>query len=469
MALLIGADFWYWQTRRYRVTRCDEVSIKNEVGRMLNALFAVLLAAMPQGGVPEQAIAREFHFQMPVAREALAEITASAPGASWERTAAEGVVATISLDGEYNQDLILTRGGEQQTFRVFLGPVAAGVHLLRVARNERWSAASAGLNISDVRVAPLDMNAPEYRAISHAPILYARADTLGRFTDAPLLTWYERFPQPDGGETIQYSIVYTNEDGGTPTDALMARWGRTTDIEYVYRLTFDRAGNIGDEIYQAPDHHDLKFQGHKLGQHPFFLDATLNNVFLDVGYSSIQYRFVPVPADLTQHSREELMDEDPWIYRVMAQEIQREGKLRGGSHPPTIADQRQYLYLELNAENHGSALAVWVKLKHDPRLRSSHLGRLDFAISRNGWFRTTVELPPNTKPDDIESVGVECIDARDPRAPMNGPAPDAVLHSGGKAFLLDKNYRPGANVLGLHEQLTIKSGEMVALPLSLPR
>jgi hypothetical protein len=402
---------------------------------------------------------------MPRAGEAFAEITASAPGASWDHVGAEGSIATVWLDGEYNQDLILTRGEEPEKFRVFLGPVSAGAHTLRVARNERWSAAHAGLAVNDVRVTSRDPSAPDYRALTHAPIMYARADTLGRFTDAPLLTWYERFPQPDGSEMIQYSIIYTNEDGVTPTDALMARWGRTTDIEYVYRVTFDRTGNITNEIFQAPDHHDLHFHGRKLGQHPYFLDATLNNVFLDGGETAIQYRFVPVAADLSHHSREELMDENPWTYRVTAQEMQREGKLTGGSHPPTIADQRNYLWIELGAENHGGALAVWVKLKNSARWYSSHRGRLDFAISRSGWFRTTVELPANTKREDIESVAVECVDLRDPRASSSAPAPEAVLHPGGKAFLLDVNYRPGANLLGPHAEATIHSGEMFALPV----
>lgn len=429
---------------------------------MISAVLAVLLLFAAQNS---PSTSREFRFQMPISGEAIAEITASAPGASWDRAGAEGSVATIFLDGQYSQDLILTRGEEPQVFRVFLGPITAGAHTLRIARNERWSAAGAGLKVTGARVTSLDTSAPDYRAITYAPIMYARADTLGGFTDAPLLTWYERFPQPNGGETIQYSIIYTNEDGGTPTDALMARWGRTTDIEYVYRVTFDRGGNISDEIFQAPDHHDLRFHGRKLGQHPYFLDATLNNVFLDGGETAMQYRFVPVVADLTQHSREEMMDQNPWTYRITAEEMQREGKLTGGSHPPTIADQRNYLFVELNANNHGGAVAVWVKLKDGARWHSSNLGRLDFAISRSGWFRTTVELPPNTRAGDIESIAVECVDLRDPRQPGNGPQPEAVLHSGGEAFLLDANYRPGPNLLGDHPEVTLHTGEMTSLPV----
>lgn len=443
---------------------------------MIGAVLAVLLLLAPQSNSRPDAT-RESQFQLSAAGEAIAEITASAPGASWERAGAEGTVATISIDGQYNQDLILTRGPEAQTFRIFLGPISAGAHRLEIARNQRWSAAGAGFTVADVHVSAANANAADFRAIAHAPIVYARADTLGHFTDAPLLTWYERFPQPDGGEMIQYSIIYTNEDGGTPTDALMARWGRTTDIEYVYRVTFNRDGAISDETFQAPDHRDLKFHGRKLGQHPYFLDATLNNVFLDTGETAVQYRFVPIAADLKQHSREELMDQNPWIYRVMAQEMKREGKVRpqqasapaadagGGAHLPTIGDQRNCLFLELNAENHGGALAVWVRLNSDDRWHSSHLGRLDFAISRSGWFRTTVELPPNTKAGDIAAIAVECVDLRDPRLPSAAPPPDATLHSGGKAFLLDADYRPGPNLLAQHAEATIHSGEMITLPV----
>src|SRR5205814_211493 len=128
--------------------------------------------------------------------------------------------------------------------------------------------------------------------------LYARADTLGRFSDVPLIMWYERFPSP-AGDTLQYSVVLTNEDGGTPSDALMARWGHASDIEYVYRVTLDRSGSVRDEIYQAPDHKDLHFSGKKVGDHPLLLIATLNNVFTDTGFTEVQYRLLPQPADLS--------------------------------------------------------------------------------------------------------------------------------------------------------------------------
>ena len=434
---------------------------------MRNYLLAlVILTFAVAAGAQES---REYRFNVAAEVEPVAEITASAPSASWEKQGAEGSVATLYVDGEYNQDIVLARGTVPMTYRVFLGPLRPGAHMLRVARNPRWSAMGAALQIDSISVTGIDRSSPEYRVVAHAPILYARADTLGRFTDAPLLMWYERFPRPDG-EVVQYSIIYTNEDGGTATDALMARWGRTTDIEYVDRVTFDSAGNIRDEVYQAPEHRDLQFHGRKLGYHPYFLDATLNNVFLDGGYSPVQYRFVPVAADLSSHSREELMDRFPWTYQVSAQELKREGKLRGASADKTaIADPRSYLYLELNADNRNlGAVVVWVKLKGDSRWHSSHRGRLDFAISRSGWFRTTIELPADTRLAAIESFAVECVELRDPHMPATGPA-ESTLHAGGKAFMLDSDYRPGGNLLGPHAEVVLRPGEMVAITAVAPR
>lgn len=36
----------------------------------------------------------------------------------------------------------------------------------------------------------------EFLAVEHAPIIYVPADTLGHFTDVPLLMLYETFKQP---------------------------------------------------------------------------------------------------------------------------------------------------------------------------------------------------------------------------------------------------------------------------------
>ena len=80
-------------------------------------------------------------------------------------------------------------------------------------------------------------------AQSLAPFVYARPNTVGRFTDLPVLMWYEVQRTPRGKQ-FRYSVIFTNEDGGTATDRLMATWGRTTDIEYVYGAEVDSAGKV---------------------------------------------------------------------------------------------------------------------------------------------------------------------------------------------------------------------------------
>ncbi len=80
-----------------------------------------------------------------------------------------------------------------------------------------------------------------------------------------------------GNTTIEYSVIWSNEDGGTNTPALMARWGRSTDIEWIYRVTLDPQGQIVSEVYQGPDHATAPFTGAKEGDHPLLQTSTINN------------------------------------------------------------------------------------------------------------------------------------------------------------------------------------------------
>ena len=82
--------------------------------------------------------------------------------------------------------------------------------------------------------------------------MYQRPEYVGRFTDVPVFMWYETEATPRGTR-YRYSVIFTNEDGGTPADRLMATWGRTTDIEYVYSVEVDAAGTILEHDYQGPE------------------------------------------------------------------------------------------------------------------------------------------------------------------------------------------------------------------------
>jgi hypothetical protein len=405
-------------------------------------------------------------FTAATAGEAVADIQASAPGASWDKPGAEAASVSIALDGSYNQDVMLYLGAQSSTYRVFLGPVTAGKHEIVFTRNERCSAAGAGSRIEKADVRVVAASDPDFRALAHAPVLYARADTLGRFSDIPLIHYWERLPSP-GGELIQYSVIFTNEDSGTPSDALMARWGHASDIEYVYRVTFDDSGKVKDETYQAPDHKNLRFSGKKLGEHPVLLIATMNNVFTDTGFTAVQYRLWPQKADLTEATRESVMDRNPWSFRVMSQELGREGKLRefGKEEGTKIGDPHSYLWIDAHLEIRGEVgIAAWAKVKGDARWRSSDRGRRDLAISRNGWIRTTVELPPGTRPEDVEGIAFECVDVREARV-TSPPVGECAVRPQ-QAFFLDRNYLPGTSILRPAAAVTIHAGEMTSTALA---
>ena len=162
------------------------------------------------------------------------------------------------------------------------------------------------------------------------------------------------------------------------------------------------------------------------------------------------------------------MDRFPWMYSIMARELEEEGKIRpfGEIRGESISDPRNYLYIELEATNKQSGLVVWVKVKDQPRLFSSNRGRMDLVISRSGWYRTTVELPPGTRPDQVEFVALECMDLRDPillylDEGTLSPA-ESVLRNISKIFFLDAEYKPGKNLLETHRALTFHPGDMVA-------
>ena len=91
----------------------------------------------------------------------------------------------------------------------------------------------------------------DFVAQSMAPVIYARPNTVGKFTDVPVFMWYEIVPVPQGRQ-FRYSVIFTNEDGGTTTDRLMATWGRTTDVEFVYGVTLNGQGKVVAEEFQGP-------------------------------------------------------------------------------------------------------------------------------------------------------------------------------------------------------------------------
>ncbi|HKB10569.1 MAG TPA: hypothetical protein VKD69_07940, partial [Vicinamibacterales bacterium] len=208
-----------------------------------DALLLALLVAAPAPDAYQQT------FELAAPGEVVAIVRAGCAGCAWGTEGREAAALRISVDGVYSQHLLLARGEAPADYRVTLGALPAGRHRLSIGRDAALSAKNAGAATIDVDGLRAIADSAEALAQSMAPILFARANTVGKFTALPILMWYEIVPT-ERGRQFRYSVIFTNEDGGTATDRLMATWGRTTDIEYVYGVELDNAGRIVSEQFQ---------------------------------------------------------------------------------------------------------------------------------------------------------------------------------------------------------------------------
>jgi hypothetical protein len=430
--------------------------------------LTLLTAAMAVGlfcvSVPAQSLL-EKKFRVETEAEVLLDLRASAPHTSWAEAGSEAAVATVFVDGQYNQDIFLFAGERVFTYQVLLGHFQTGEHTLRMDFNRKRSASKAtAIEIQNAAIAFVGRGNPEYQALSLTPIVYARPNTIGRFSDIPLLMWYET-ERTGPLTTIRYSVIFTNEDGGTQTSALMARWGRTTDIEWVYEVQVDLEGKVQNATFQGVEHKTQSFGGRQVNGHPALYVVSDNNNVSDRGQSEMRFASRPIPFDLSHSSREEIMDRHPWIYQLMAAELQREGKIseasRGGNQ---MADPRHYLYLDATSELRGTALSFAIKLQGNPKWYESDLGINYYKIDRSGYFRTTVRLPAGTRLDQIERISVRCDAAGNPRSGdeiRKLSAAECGLNAVNKAFMLDATFRPGSS-LTLHvKALKLRFGEAI--------
>lgn len=342
------------------------------------------------------------------------EIEARSPGASWARKGSEAAALVVTVDGAYSQDVLLWAGEGFYKYRVLLGRLPKGRHRVAVALNEARSAAGARrAEVKVLRPVVLDASAggdpwEHDFAHAHAPILYARPNAIDHFTDIPLLMYYEVLRE--GADTVfRYTAVFTNEDGGTQTAALFARWGRGTDIEWVYEIRA-RGGKVVAETFQGVRHETKNFNGQRAnGAHPLLAVASDNNNFSDLACSAVRFAPYPVRARLEAATRESVMDTFPVTYRAMTEELQREGRISDTpSDINTVADPREYLYVEAASEQSGAAAAFDVKLKGRPETFKSDMGEPRLRIERSGFYRTGIRLPKGFTPDSVESVTARC-------------------------------------------------------------
>jgi hypothetical protein len=393
--------------------------------------------------------ARRFTLAEPA--EVIAVVTAACAACDWGRKGREAAVLALRVDGRYSQDLPLTRGPGSAAYRVLLGSLDAGTHELEV-HLDPVSAPGVGAVTADVSFEPVPASSSEHLALALAPILHQRANAVGRFTDVPLLMYYEVSPLP-AGQRIDYSVVFTHEDGGTPADRLMATWGRVTDIELAYSVELDAAGAIVKEIYQGKDHEMPAFAGQREGRHPLLWVVTDNNMFGERGPTSRRHRPAPRRVDLAGPARGAGGGAEPWTYRVMSEEVRREGRIveRPARGSKKIPDSRRFAFLEACTELHDARLAfdVGVAGTRGVEWFASDAADSRFRVARSGCFRAAVALPPNTPDSAIRAIRLRAST----RPPGKGEArlpPGtgwARLTRVNRLFRLGADFAPGADLL----------------------
>jgi len=386
----------------------------------------------------------EQSFDVAAPSEIVAVVHARCSSCWWGVAGREATALRLAVDGRYSQHLLLARGDTEADYPVTLGAVEPGQHRLVVDLDSTLSAPhSFGALVTSVDVRTIVRTENEFLAQSMAPILHARPNTVGRFTDLPILMWYEVQPTPRGRQ-FRYSVVFTNEDDGTATDRLMATWGRTTDIEFVYGVDVDDAGAVLREEIQGPGHQVPAFNGRHEGRHPLLWVATDNNMVSEAGTTAVRYAPAPEHFDLTKTSREAVMDAHPWSYALMEGEIRREGKIADEAPAGSgrIPDLRRFAFVEACTELENAALAFSVLARdaNGARWYDSDRGLPEFRIVRTGCFRGAVPLSPGAGP--AEAIRFRAFSRPPQPGVTERPRAAVRLTAVNKLFMLGDDYLP---------------------------
>jgi hypothetical protein len=444
----------------------------------LIVVLPLLAGAQPPQIVPGSAPASQVAVATKTIRldgpaEVMLEVTAACRGGSWARAGHEGAVLRVTVDGRSSQHLVLSRGAEPAPYRIVLGALDAGAHQAALFVEQGNCGASPGaVVVEDIVANVVPPGTAEHRALAHTPFIHARAGTVARFSDIPLLMWYATEPSPRG-TWIRYSVIFSNEDGGTPADRLMATWGRLTDIEYVYGVELDAAGQILAAEYQGTDHKFLPFAGERVGQHPVLYVVTENNMVSDRGVASERFALAPIPFEIEERSREVVMDTHPWLYRVSSEEAMREARVEAFPQPGRgkVPDPRRFVYVEACGHGENATVAFDAGFAGDGgtlQWAASDGGGTDFRVSLGGsrqgterpggCFRAAVAAPPDAGP--LRALRWRAY-PKPPSKDEPPPPPETVrarLTRVIRVFQLDDNFVPGPNLFTSNREVELPIG-----------
>ncbi|MFD1888273.1 hypothetical protein [Paenibacillus wenxiniae] len=392
----------------------------------------------------------------------------------WQEQGRESVVLRLYVNGQYQQDVILFYGEQTLEYRRLLGCLPAGEHTVTMKlQRDMTPAGATRAVVRRVGIYHIGHDQPLAMVYRHTPIIYGRQLTHpyeSTFTDTPLLLMYS-IEQQQERTTIEYHMVFSHEDEGTPSGLLMSKWGRTTDIEWMHRLELDADGTVLRYTYQGPNHVETAFAGATdCGGHPVLQAATANGNFTDVPVSDYRYMLPPLLYwDRTSEPRERVMTLYPFVHQVSNWEMNRQYELEQpvDRHSWKLADQRCYLFIhglkqwpqssakeqqmevpidEVTGENisllRQTCIDYQLRLKGEQEWLSSSYFDL-----RIGTFRAAYEGPYPSFATTIKTdrhLTLECIAAI--RVVLLPGGLDEVQIGQMYAYTLDAQYRPVAGI-----------------------
>ena len=128
----------------------------------------------------------------------------------------------------------------------------------------------------------------------------------------------------------------------------------------------------------------------------------------------------------------------------------RENKYEDPANPATItvSDARNYLYLEFNtSEFNGARITFGVQLSNDENWYfTDHNFAFVQAVNREGWQRSTIELPPGATIDDFVKLQIK----------TSGDG-DIVFEKLSRMFMLSEEFELLVHPFSWNQQITFNA------------
>jgi hypothetical protein len=431
------------QAKIAKVAGCDP-GICDDAPDWIDAIFPLAISPTGYQALP---------FSVAAPGEGVATLTLATVGTDWGLFRSESVVVTYDLDGEQLGQLVLYGGEAPTEYRVLLGALTAGDHVIGLHPEKALSPNPKApvLATAAAVVEAIPPGDSRYDFMRFAPIVRGidqelnleqtpNGPHLGNArSDVPVVMYAKPIPQ-GGYTTYRYVLIWSNEDNGTGTapDVLIAKFGRTTDIEGIVEVDVDPSGNPLEFRYRPDETGVLPvFNGSFRGTHPIVRTATANGLIEDGGDSTLAFGIAPFAFDDAGVPRELGMDLDPISYVIQAKEMVRESKIEspGNATSKKLSDLRNYLYIDYDIDvSVGGQVLRGIAVVGGVTYFSDHALPFNAALSprvTDGIGRLAVEVPPGTQIGDIQQYGMQGVGT------MSGTL--ASL----RAFILDADYLPG--------------------------